>query len=157
MLDPVLKAGVGTSLTTKDLAASIRERLLPLVTVVTPNYHEAYALTASDDVETAGMQLTKSGTGAEFALITGADQDTEAVIHRLYHGGTAIRDYSCERLPGVFHGSGCTLSSAIAAQLGHGRDVPSAIKLAQAFTWESLASSGDNLDTQALPRRFSKP
>jgi hydroxymethylpyrimidine/phosphomethylpyrimidine kinase len=58
------------------------------------------------------------------------------------------------RLPGSYHGSGCTLASAIATALAQGAAVPEAVRKAQEFTWQSLAAGFRPGKGQHVPNRF---
>jgi hydroxymethylpyrimidine/phosphomethylpyrimidine kinase len=65
-----------------------------------------------------------------------------------------VREDRWRRLPGSYHGSGCTLASALAAQLAQGREVADAARAAQEFTWQALAAGFRSGGGQALPDRF---
>jgi len=65
-----------------------------------------------------------------------------------------VREDRWRRLPGSYHGSGCTLASALAAQLAKGRAVPEAAREAQEFTWRALAAGIRTGTGQSLPNRF---
>ena len=159
VLDPVMRAGAGQRLAAPDVASVVSSQLLPLVRVVTPNVGEAFALTGADDVETAGQRLCEAGAG--YVLITDGDGASSGAPHptlspqagrgdgegeaeagtiqnRLFHHGRLRREYTWPRLPGSFHGSGCTLASSIAARLGQGLSPEEAIEQAQRYTFETL-------------------
>jgi hydroxymethylpyrimidine/phosphomethylpyrimidine kinase len=76
------------------------------------------------------------------------------VINTLYGKGGALRTDSWERLPGSFHGSGCTLASAIAAMLANGLEIPEAVREAQEYTWNALAKAFRPGMGQWLPDRL---
>ncbi|HWU83167.1 MAG TPA: bifunctional hydroxymethylpyrimidine kinase/phosphomethylpyrimidine kinase, partial [Methylophilaceae bacterium] len=76
--------------------------------------------------------------GSEYVLITGTHERTAEVINTLYGERGIIQTFKCERLPGSYHGSGCTLTSAIAACVAHGLSIEEAIAEAQDYTWQSL-------------------
>ena len=71
-------------------------------------------------------------------LITGTHVNTPRVLNTLYGEQGIVRSDSWERLPGSYHGSGCTLASAIAASLANGCEVSEAVKDAQEYTWHAL-------------------
>jgi len=132
VMDPVLRAGTGAAIADRRMIETYRQRLLPLSTVVTPNCAEARALGDCDDVEIAAARILEMG--ATNVLVTGADEVTPRVVNILYPAqGDSVR-FEFERLPGVFHGSGCTLSAALAAFLALGRDIATAARLAQEYT-----------------------
>ena len=76
--------------------------------------------------------------GCEFVLITGTHENTPQVSNTLYSKLGLIRTDSWERLPGTYHGSGCTLASAIAATIANGLPIPEAVRDAQEYTWQTL-------------------
>ncbi len=139
VLDPVLAAGGGTDLASRDLVNAIIEHLLPLTTLLTPNSDEARRLTGLDDLADCGQQLQK--LGAEHVLITGTHEDAELVHNRLFMPNQLSETFNWERLPHSYHGSGCTLASAAAALLAQGLDLFSAVSEAQEFTWQSLQAA----------------
>ncbi len=136
VLDPVLRSGSGKDLSNDDLILAIKEKLLPLTTIITPNNHEARTLTGCDSLDEAATKQIEAG--CQFALITGADEAEEQVENRLYGQNGLIEVYNFEKLPDTYHGSGCTLSSAIAVLLAKGLNHRAAVKQAQAYTWETL-------------------
>jgi hydroxymethylpyrimidine/phosphomethylpyrimidine kinase len=139
VLDPVLAAGVGRSLSDGDTRAALRT-LLPLTTVVTPNLDEALALVDAADIDEAACRLV--GAGCTNVLLTGTHAPDDDVVNRLYTT-TLQRRWRWPRLPHTYHGSGCTLAASLAAWLARGTTVEAACTLAQAFTWRSLAQGFD--------------
>ena len=65
----------------------------------------------------------RAATGCEYVLITGAHENTAQVVNTLHGQNGVVRSDSWQRLPGSYHGSGCTLASAIAATIAHGLEV----------------------------------
>ena len=92
--------------------------------------------------------------GAEYVLITGTHEQSAQVVNTLYGDKGILRADSWERLPGSYHGSGCTLASAIAAHLAQGLDLVDAVREAQEFTWRSLANAFRPGMGQFIPDRF---
>lgn len=137
VLDPILRAGGGASLASAALQAALQELLLPHVTVLTPNAAEARRLTRKDSLDEAAQVLQKAGV--RHVLITGGDEPGATVTNRWYHANAAPRVFEWPRLPGGFHGAGCTLAAAIAANLARGLSIEAALEQAQRYTHESLA------------------
>lgn len=138
VLDPVLRAGGGTDLASGALIAAIRE-LLPHVQVLTPNAAEARRLAGTGDLAACGAALLAAG--ARHVLITGGDETEgsgDAVINRWYRHDGAPRAFTWPRLPGPFHGAGCTLATAIATLLARGLPVAAALADAQAYVHGAL-------------------
>lgn len=153
VLDPVLSAGGGGSLSKGDMAACIREVLLPRITLVTPNSLEARLLCpGARSLDECGEQLSKRH-GA-YALITGGHETGERVRNQLWRGQRCIDEQEWTRLPGEFHGSGCTLASACAGLLALGQSVPAATQKAQNYTWRTLLHATTPGAGQAMPGRF---
>jgi len=162
VFDPVLASGRGDQLASDEMIAAMRELLLPQTTVLTPNSLEARRLTLEDSDEAEerpGLGLDECarrlvGAGAEFVLVTGTHENTAEVVNTLYGEEGVLRTDTWERLPGSYHGSGCTLASAIAANLANGLDVPEAVHDAQEYTWQALANGFRPGMGQYLPDRF---
>jgi hydroxymethylpyrimidine/phosphomethylpyrimidine kinase len=142
VLDPVLAAGGGTSLAKSELIDCIQKQLLPLVSLVTPNVLEAQLLSIFDGA-------------CKNILLTGTHNEaTKDVINTLYKEGSVISSLAWSRLPEVYHGSGCTLASAIAAGLAKGLPLIEAVETAQQFTWDSLSLARKVGAGQLIPWRL---
>ena len=152
VLDPVLASGRGDTLAAADTVAALRELIIPLATVVTPNSIEARRLAQCSSLAESARKLL--GFGAEFVLITGTHEESEEVINTLYDGGGVVREDRWPRLDGSYHGSGCTLASALAAALANGLGTPEAVRDAQEFTWQALAAGFRPGAGQHIPDRF---
>jgi hydroxymethylpyrimidine/phosphomethylpyrimidine kinase len=92
--------------------------------------------------------------GAEFVLVTGTHEATNDVVNTLYGRGGLVRRDSWQRLSGSYHGSGCTLASAIAAMLANGLDIAEAVREAQDYTWHTLKKAYRPGMGQLLPDRL---
>ena len=152
VLDPVLVTGTGTEVAGKKMRRLILERLLPLCSIITPNRAETRALAGTQEIAGAADKLMEYGCDA--VLVTDADADAGRVINRLYKKNKTVLSYTWERLPGIYHGSGCTLSSSIAAQLALGGDMESSVKTAQQYTWNTLKHGQQLGGGQLQPDRF---
>lgn len=143
ILDPVLASGRGDELASEDMLNAIRELLIPQTTVVTPNSLEARRLAddgedGSDDLELAECAKRILAMGCEYVLITGTHENTGEVVNTLYNSDGALRSDNWPRLPGSYHGSGCTLASALAATIANDVEMQEAVRDAQEYTWQSL-------------------
>ncbi len=152
VLDPVLAAGGGMQLADEPLSTHISNLLIPRATVLTPNSEEARQLTQQQDLAACGQSL--QSLGADFVLITGTHEQSRVVNNQLFMTDNKHETFSWERLPGNFHGSGCTLASSIAALLALGLDPFTAISEAQEFTWNALASAYRPGHGQSIPNRL---
>lgn len=137
VLDPVLRAGGGTDLAPDGLIEEMKRSLLPHVDVLTPNAAEARRLVpGAKDLDACGMALLE--LGVRNVLVTGGDEPGDAVVNRWYRHHGAPRMFSWRRLPGPFHGAGCTLASAIATLLARGTPVSEALADAQGYVHGAL-------------------
>ncbi len=163
VFDPVLASGRGDQFANEDMIDAMVELLLPQTTIITPNSLEARRLVLDDGgeerEEAEPLSLAECArrlivAGSEFVLITGTHENTEQVINTLYGSHGTVRSDKWERLPGSYHGSGCTLASAIAANLANGAEIAEAVKDAQEYTWQALAAGFRPGMGQYLPDRF---
>jgi hydroxymethylpyrimidine/phosphomethylpyrimidine kinase len=158
ILDPVLASGRGDELASDEMLHAMRELLLPQTTILTPNSMEARRLAdAEDDEEPPSLAVCAQRlieAGAEFVLITGTHEPTPQVINTLYGKNGVVRTDTWQRLPGTYHGSGCTLASAIAAMLANGLELPEAVREAQDYTWHALQKAYRPGMGQFLPDRL---
>ncbi len=152
VLDPVMSATTGMKFSDDDICKKLLTSLLPLATIITPNSNEARLLTKKNDLSAAADILMDYGT--ESVLITDTHDDTHEVINALYTKHDSSIEYHWERLPDTFHGSGCTLSSRIAALLALGNDLKISVGKAQEYTWLSLKHGLKLGHGQAQPNRF---
>lgn len=153
ILDPVLAAGGGKDFANDELLGAIREYLLPLTTLLTPNVPEAAQLAVRGATldEQAFALLDQ---GCEYVLLTGTHAATERVENALYGDGKRLRTWLWERLSETYHGSGCTLAAACAANLAKGMEMSKAVAAAQAYTWGSLQAGRKIGRGQWIPDRF---
>jgi hydroxymethylpyrimidine/phosphomethylpyrimidine kinase len=158
ILDPVLASGRGDELATQDMLAAMRELIVPQTAIITPNSLEARQLAEQDDdeedpaLEVCAQRLI--ALGCEYVLITGTHAQTPEVVNTLYGEDGVVRADHWKRLPGSYHGSGCTLASAIAATLANGLGVAEAVREAQEYTWQALVHGFRPGMGQHLPDRF---
>ena len=161
VFDPVLASGRGDELSDEDMLSAFQELLLPQTTILTPNSIEARRLAAEDGDEESSLELPLDecarrliAMGCEYVLLTGTHENTPQVFNDLYSADGLVRRDSWERLNGSYHGSGCTLASALAASLAHGLPVEEAVREAQEYTWQTLAAGFRPGMGQYIPDRF---
>lgn len=158
IFDPVLASGRGDELSGEDIISAMREMLLPQTTLLTPNAPEARRLAESEEDEdepsiaVCAQRLIEMG--AEYVLITGTHENTPQVVNILFGATGEIRRDTWERLPGSYHGSGCTLASAIAGCIAAGASVEDAVRDAQDYTWQALANGFRAGMGQFIPDRL---
>lgn len=159
VLDPVLASGRGDELVNDDMLDAMCELLIPQSTIITPNSMEARRLAMNDDDENDDPSLDECAKrllqmGCEYVLITGTHEQSPKIINTLYGERGMLRSDRWARLPGIYHGSGCTLAAAIAALLAQGVDVPEAVKEAQEYTWQALNAAFRPGMGQHIPDRL---
>ncbi|HEY3488043.1 MAG TPA: hydroxymethylpyrimidine/phosphomethylpyrimidine kinase [Gammaproteobacteria bacterium] len=141
VLDPILSAGGGHPLASEGIIDAIKELLLPYTTVLTPNTMEALQLIpGADSIQAAALALQE--LGCEYVLVTGTHENSPTVVNRLFGQQQELKKYNWERLPHSYHGSGCTLASALAGLLAQDLNIFEAVEQAQQYTWQSLKHGG---------------
>lgn len=151
VVDPVMVAKSGDHLLERSAIAELREHLLPLATVLTPNLPEAGVLLAADPVDSVRdmrrvaekLRRLLSDNGERWVFLKGGHLPGNETIDVLYNGDKMIE------LPGQridtpnTHGTGCTLSAALAALLPQSADVPAVAHKAKAYLVSAISRSGD--------------
>jgi len=143
VVDPVMIAASGHSLMEHEAAPVMREHLFPLAAVVTPNLDEAAFLLGRrirtvSEMEEAARAI--QAMGPRYVLLKGGHLPGERVVDLLFDGSGFVRREGA-RIPGEFHGTGCTLASAIAAGLARGLEVPEAVAVAQGYITLAIRSA----------------
>jgi hydroxymethylpyrimidine/phosphomethylpyrimidine kinase len=144
VVDPVMIASTGASLLEPDAMVAYVEQLLPLARVITPNLPEAEALLGEripdgDAMESAARRLAEKFATA--VLLKGGHLDGPDCVDLLVDQGEVYR-FTAARIPVAgSHGTGCTLSAAIAARLSHGASLPQAVEVAKTYLGETLLRS----------------
>jgi hydroxymethylpyrimidine kinase/phosphomethylpyrimidine kinase len=147
VLDPVFAASSGQALAREDIAESLVTHLAPLATLITPNLMEAATLaqmrvpTSLAEMQAVAKRLHARGFAA--VLVKGGHREAESCDDLLFDG----REFHTFSAPRVAtrntHGTGCTLSSAIAAHLAHGLDLVAAIEAAKAYLQRTLETADE--------------
>lgn len=158
VLDPVLASGRGDQLADEEIIAAMGALLLPQTTLLTPNSLEARRLALDEQRPLDELGLVDCArrlidAGCEHVLITGTHEPGEEVENVLYGSHGVLRRDRWPRLPGSYHGSGCTLASCIAARLALGEPLTEAVGYAQRYTWQALAAGFRPGMGQFLPAR----
>ena len=161
VMDTVLASGRGDELATEDMQEAMVDLLLPQASLITPNSMEARRLAflndSEEDEENASLDDAAArllSAGSERVLITGTHERSADVINILYDREGNKRSWQWDRLPGSYHGSGCTLTSAIAACLAHGLEMEDAVAEAQEYTWQTLKAGFRPGMGQHIPDRL---
>ena len=163
ILDPVLASGRGDQFADEEMIEAMIGLLLPQTTLLTPNSLEvrrlAQEIGAAGEDARLGLDLAECAhrlinAGCEYVLVTGTHEGTPQVINTLYGSHGKVRTDRWDRLPGSYHGSGCTLAWAIAAHFASGVNVAEAVMGAQEYTWRTLAAGFRPGMGQFIPDRL---
>lgn len=152
VFDPVLASGHGDLLSVGD-AQQLLEPLFSVATLIAPNLPEAVRLCGGEAApETQASLLLRRG--CRHVLIKGGHGNQPEIVNRWYSSNQS-REWRWPRLPGEFHGSGCTLASAIAALLAQGLGMEQALDMAQVFCQKALAAAYPIAPGQRIPNRVT--
>jgi len=145
VLDPVMIATSGAALIAPDALAAMRALLFPEAALITPNIPELAALADRSfhgvEAMTAAAEALAEASGAA-VLAKGGHAEGDRIIDVLVVPGEPPRRFAHARIDTVHtHGTGCTLSSAIATLLGHGLPLAEAVEQARQFVFEAIANA----------------
>ncbi|MCZ8253888.1 MAG: bifunctional hydroxymethylpyrimidine kinase/phosphomethylpyrimidine kinase [Hylemonella sp.] len=147
VLDPVMVATSGDRLIAEETVSVLVKELFPLATVITPNLDEAelllgHTIAGIPALEGAAREL--QALGAQGVLLKGGHLKGDEVVDLLLQGHRAPLRLASPRIASEnVHGTGCTLSSAIAAQLALGHGLEDAVRLARAYILGAIAAGAD--------------
>ncbi len=141
VVDPVMIAKGGASLLQKDAVIALKEHLIPLATVITPNIPEAEVLTGLsigtiEDRKEAAIML--HSIGAKYVVIKGGHGDGDNLVDLLYDGSDFYMIDSKRLNTKNTHGTGCTFAAAMAASLANGMSVRQSFKAAKDFVYLAI-------------------
>lgn len=157
VLDPVLVANSGGSLGDEQTLVTAFRQLLPFATLITPNTHELRALSGEQDLHIGAQKLCNQGVHAVLVK-TSHDFATGDIEQYLYIKGKMVHQSTLPRLPGEFHGSGCSLASFIAGRLAMDDDLVTAVVAADHWITQTLRAADaphpNNSEAQLIPNRF---
>lgn len=140
VLDPVLVATSGATLTEASVFELVRDTLIPRATVITPNMPEAAELTDIEVRDAEGMHRAAQAfleMGCKAVLVKGGHDQAEVIADRLYTANE-MHEFLSPRLPGEYHGTGCCMSTAIACNLARGASLVDAVAHAHDFIARAL-------------------
>ncbi len=143
VVDPVMVAKSGDRLLREDAVCALREQLMPLATIVTPNLPEAEVLLGRglaswDDVREGAKEIVS--LGAQAVVMKGGHREGPATD--LFYDGREFHEFTASRVNTTSsHGTGCTFAAAIAAALAKGSDPRGAVAMAKAYVTKALQSA----------------
>ncbi len=143
VLDPVMVATSGAKLLEDDALDAMRNRLIPLASILTPNIPEAELLTGMRIIDADAAAVALEGLralGSCAVLLKGGHLDEGATVIDRYDDGVVEAEFEHDRLDVEGHGTGCTLASAIAANLCLGLPMPAAVEAATDYIETALSA-----------------
>ena len=156
ILDPVMSASAGGTLMTDGPVRVLPAVLLRISSLIKPNYQEARRLVGATDLDEIGRSLSGNGSKCRYALLTGTDEAANSNSrHYLYRDGAVFAEYRWPVHPGAYHGTGCTLATAIAAFCARGETMECAIGAAQSYTERTVRSAISIGGAQKIPNRLA--
>lgn len=147
VFDPVMVATSGHRLIEEETIQTIIEKLFPISDIITPNMDEACILAnmevkTLDDMKIAGENIKE--LGCKYILLKGGHQTTEKITSLFYSDKDDFQTFESLKLNTKnTHGSGCTLSSAIASFIAQGKSMDEAVALAQNYVSEAILAGSD--------------
>jgi len=145
VLDPVMVATSGERLLTPDAVEALREKLVPLALVVTPNLPEAAALVDAPQAATEDEMVRQAerllASGAKAVLMKGGHGKGAESADLLVTATATVRFAAARIATGNTHGTGCTLAAAIAAGLAKGEDLSAAVRAAKDYVTAAIAAA----------------
>ena len=145
VLDPVMVAASGDILLDEDAIETLRTVLLPRADLITPNLPEAAKLLGRDDAKDERTMSDQAAAlrrlGAKAVLIKGGHAEGDRSDRHLGRRGGELRLAAPRVATGNTHGTGCTLSSAIAAELAKGASLRDAVTSAKAYVTAAIAAA----------------
>lgn len=144
VLDPVLKSSSGATLLSVEGVQVLKERLLGIASVITPNLEEAAALTGLhvgnlEEMDEAARHLQQAG--ARNVIITGGHLDPPVDVIRMQGNGRAVTMVGTKVNTGSTHGTGCAFSTALACNLALGRTLLDAAKASKLYVETALKNA----------------
>ena len=133
VVDPILKSSSGNVFINENFSCIYLDELIPKATIATPNREEFLKLTRSDTISN-GLKNFYS----KYTLITSSVETEDKLTHQLFNGERLIEEFHFRKLTHTYHGSGCTLASALACYMLKEEDIEKACGMALDFTYQSL-------------------
>lgn len=136
VVDPILISGTQENMSSNKMVEAMKNYLFPKSLLLTPNLEELNLLAPG-----LSEQEAVSSLNCSWVLVTTSDSSKIDIEHRLYNKSSLIRRFRYKKLPDKFHGSGCTLSSAISALLAKGIAIEEACDEGLSYTYQCLLNA----------------
>jgi len=159
IIDPIITSGRGDILMNDVMKQEMINLLFPKATLITPNSIEAKKLVCKENENIQDLSIQETvrrlfNLGCENILITGGHEQTKSIINTLYMNDGDIVPFETERFFGQYHGSGCTLSAAVAGFCAQEYPLREAVYEAVSFTSLALKNAFKIGNGQLIPDRF---
>lgn len=151
ILDPVLRSSSRGELLDKAGFKALKEELIPMVSLITPNIEEARLISEKNNYLEIGSSLSE--LGANFCLVKD-NSDAKEIKNVLFKKDNLIREWKVRKIKGEFQGTGCSLSSAIASNVAKKNSIEESVEIAQEFVIKTLELSLTIGRGQKIPLRF---
>ena len=138
IIDPIIRPSMGGTLADQKLIKKIKEEIFPFSYLITPNLEEAYIL--NDKISKEEL-IIKPNLIAENILLKDCMPLSNKIINKLYSSKKLTKEWALNRVDGNYHGTGCTLASAITGLLAKKKSLEQSIEDAQSFTHESIKNA----------------
>ena len=153
VLDPIIVSSSDIELSTDSMIEAMKNDLIPLCSLLTPNLSELSSLAPGLNEQSAVASLK-----CPWVLVTTSDSSEVEIEHRLYHHSNLVSKFTYKKLPGNYHGSGCTLSSAISALIASDMSAEDSCRRALDYTYQTLLNAKKLGKMQYHPNRtYPKP
>ncbi len=149
VMDPVISPSKGNIFYDKATIKALKTILIPMCKIITPNIQELYYLS-----EQKNEQKAIDNINCKWILLTTTDVSSDMINHRLYCDSKLTKTFSYKKLAGNYHGSGCTLSSAISALIALKFNIELACEKALEYTYKTLLNAKKIGKSQLHPNRI---
>jgi len=148
VVDPILKSSSGNVFINENCSSIYLDELIPKATIATPNREEFLMLTGSDKISD-GLKYFCS----KYTLITSSVETKDKLTHQLFNGERLLEEFHFKKLPNSYHGSGCTLASALTCFILEEKDIVKACAMALDYTYQTLLNAEKVGKIQSHPIR----
>jgi len=149
VVDPILKSSSGNVFINEKFSSIYLDELIPKATIATPNREEFLKLTRSDKVSDGLKNFC-----SKYTLITSSVETKDKLTHQLFNGERLLEEFHFKKLSHTYHGSGCTLASALACFILEEKDMIKACEMALDYTYQTLLDAEKVGKMQYHPKRI---
>jgi len=148
VVDPILESSSGNVFIKENFGSIYLDELIPKATIATPNREEFVKLTRSDNISDGLKNFC-----SKYTLITSSVEIEDKLTHQLFHGERLLKEFHFKKLPNSYHGSGCTLASALTCFIIEEKNIVKACAMALDYTYQTLLNGEKVGKMQYHPKR----